>query len=426
MTGPITAAEFTALLDPLGPFEPAPCLAVAVSGGADSLCLALLADAWASARGGGVLALIVDHGLRPGSAAEAALTLRRLATRGIAARLHTLTDLRAGPALAERARVARYAALRAACADARAVHLLLGHHAGDQAETVLMRRGSGSGPSGLAAMPALREEASLRLLRPLLAMPPGRLRATLRAAGLGWVEDPSNRDRRALRARLRAGLADPAGTGAATRALGAEATAAGAARAVAEAAIAAELAIRAAIHPEGYALLSPGPIAPAALAVLLRMIGGGDFAPPPHKVARLAVAPRPATLGGVRLMAAGRLGDGWLLVREQRAMGPPVEVAPGAVWDGRFRLGTVAAPPIGLTLGALGADAARLRRHAALPAAVLHTLPAVRRGKILVAVPHLLYPDATACAAVPVGFCPPSPSAGAPFVPVGQPVGNLC
>ncbi len=129
-TGPLTPDEFAALLAPLGPFEPRVQLAVAVSGGADSTALALLADAWARARGGAVLALIVDHGLRAESAAEAALTMARLAARGIAARVLTLRGLERGPALAARARAARYAALEAACRAAGVVHLLLGHHAG--------------------------------------------------------------------------------------------------------------------------------------------------------------------------------------------------------------------------------------------------------------------------------------------------------
>ncbi|HET9020133.1 MAG TPA: ATP-binding protein, partial [Acetobacteraceae bacterium] len=90
---PLDAAGFAVLLDPLGPFEPRSRLAVAVSGGADSLALALLADAWARGRGGEVRALIVDLGLRPGAAAEAALTRTRLATRGIGARVLTLTGL---------------------------------------------------------------------------------------------------------------------------------------------------------------------------------------------------------------------------------------------------------------------------------------------------------------------------------------------
>ena len=68
---PLTDAEFAARLDALGPFERAPRLAVAVSGGADSLALALFADVWARARGGRIAALTVDHRLRAASATEA-------------------------------------------------------------------------------------------------------------------------------------------------------------------------------------------------------------------------------------------------------------------------------------------------------------------------------------------------------------------
>ncbi|MGA3401535.1 MAG: tRNA lysidine(34) synthetase TilS [Acetobacteraceae bacterium] len=434
---------------PLGPFEPAPLLAAGVSGGADSMALALLADAWARARGGSLLALVVDHGLRPEAAAEAALTVQRLAGCGIPARTLRLAGLHRGPALAERARAARYAALRAACAGHGILHLLLGHHAADQAETVLMRRQSGSGPAGLAAMPALSEQTELRLLRPLLGVPPVRLRATLLAAGVAWVEDPSNRDQRALRSRLRAGLGDPDGTGPAIAALCEAARAAGTTRAAREAAIAEILAERAAIHPEGFALLSPGPIEAAALAALIQTIAGAAFPPPTRAVTALAAAPRPATLAGVRLLPAGRLGDGLLplgeaagkgplllvreaagkgpllLVREAAAMAPVVAARPGAVWDGRFRLAERAMPPEDATIGALGADAARLRRWSRLPSAVLQTLPALRRGNSLVAVPHLLYPDRATCDAVPVVFSPRRPAAGAPFLPVPEPGGNV-
>src|SRR3954470_2678560 len=85
-TRPLTADELAALMGPLGPFERAPALAVAVSGGADSLALAILAAAWAERRGGRVLALTVDHGLRPESAAEAGQTAAWLAARGITSR----------------------------------------------------------------------------------------------------------------------------------------------------------------------------------------------------------------------------------------------------------------------------------------------------------------------------------------------------
>ena len=199
-------------------------------------------------------------------------------------------------------------------------------------------------------------------------MAPGRLRATVRQAGLDWVEDPSNTDMAFTRARVRAELQALAGTKLAVvpaRVRQAE-----------ERAAAAALAGRATLYPEGYAVLTPGPIAPAALARLLRMLAGRDFEPSRAAVAGLAGGLRPATLGGVRVMAAGRLGPGWLLVRESAAMAAPVAAVAGAVWDGRFRL-TRDVP--GAMLGALGSDAAGFRGRG-LPGAVAADDPGFTAG----------------------------------------------
>ncbi|MCL2428877.1 MAG: tRNA lysidine(34) synthetase TilS, partial [Alphaproteobacteria bacterium] len=262
---PVSRAAFAARMAALEPFEPFPRLAVAVSGGADSLALALLARDWSVARGGSVLGLVVDHGLRPESRNEACLTIARLDRMGIRSTLLALA-LERGTALAERARVARYRVLARACAEYGIVHLLLGHHAADQVETVLIRAVSRSGPDGLAGMAALRETRSLRLLRPLLDVPPGRLRTTLHEAGIDdWVEDSSNRDPRAQRARLRALRADRAGAGEASLALFAAARARGGARADADRDRAAALAERATLRPEGFAVLRPGAIDAGAL-----------------------------------------------------------------------------------------------------------------------------------------------------------------
>lgn len=396
---------------PLGPFGPAPRLAVAVSGGADSLCLALLADAWARGRGGAVLGLIVDHGLRPEAAAEARLTAERLAARGIASRVLVLDGLRPGPGVAARARAARHAALLAATAAAGIVHLLFAHHAADQAETLMIRSLAGSHADGLAGMAAVTAAEAALVLRPLLGVPPARLRATLRESAMGWVEDPSNADPRARRARLRR-LADGQGTGA----LAAAAHVAGRARAAGERRTAAWLAAHAVLRPEGFALIPAAPLPAPALAALLRAVGGLAYPPDPAAVARLAATPGPATLAGVRLLPAGRLGPGLLLVREAAACAPPVPAAPGALWDGRFRLrGDV---PAGCAIGALGDDAARFRRARPLPSAVLRALPALRRAGRVVAVPHLGYVGAGLDAALRFDAAPPHPAAGAAFFSV--------
>jgi len=411
---PVPPAAFAAAMAGFAPFEAAPVLAVAVSGGADSLALALLARHWAEVESGLVVGLVVDHGLRPDSAAEAALTLRRLGEIGVVARVLTLSGLAKGPGLAARARAARYAALEAACAEAGILHLLLGHHAADQAETVEIRRRDGSGPAGLAGMSALVEHRAVRLLRPLLVIPPGRLRTTLQAAGLAWVEDPSNRNPVALRNRIRLERADPDGTGPAIAADLATAAEQASGRIAAEAGRAAWLGANAAVFPDGHALLAPGPIDPAALGDLLRVIAGRPFAPPPARLAAWCAAPRPATLGGVRLLRPGRLAvAGWLLVREAAAMAPPRPAVPGAVWDGRFR---VIVAPAGLVVGALGDESADLRRLSPLPAALLRTLPALRRDGVLFAVPHVGYVGAPDATSVRIVFDPPAPAAGAGFL----------
>lgn len=410
--------RFGAAMAALGPFERAPRLAAGVSGGADSMALALLADAWARERGGSLLALVVDHGLRAESAVEAKLTVSNLAARGIAARLLTITDLIKGAAIAVRAREARYRVLTDACGRDGILHLLLGHHAADQAETVMMRILSGSGGRGLAGMPVLTETGSLRILRPLLAEQPSSLRAYLLRKYVSWVEDPSNRDPSALRARLRR-LRDNHGAEADdTRCLVDAATAAGQRRAANDVIMAHALAEGATVRPEGFALLSQGRIRPEALAELMRMIAGAVFSPRMDQVAAIAPELKPRTIWGVRILAAGRLGEGWLVVREEAAVEPPVPAIDGALWDGRFRLHTSNPLPAGTLIGALGAAAARVRQHTDLPAAVLRVMPALWRRNILVAVPHLLYPDAMACeGGYRLVFNPPRPLTSAPFLP---------
>jgi tRNA(Ile)-lysidine synthase len=423
----VTDAAFADAMAELEPFEPAPLLAVAVSGGADSLALALLADAWARAGGGSVLALVVDHGLRAEAADEARLTAERLAAQRIAARVLRLKNLPHGPALAKRARIARYAALAEACAEAGALHLLLGHHAADQAETVALRALRGSLSAGLAGMAALVERPTVRLLRPLLAEPPGRLRALLRARRIAWVEDPSNLDTSASRVRLRLLAGDRDGPG--TAQVAAAASVAGAARKAAEAQAAALLGRTVSLRPEGFAVIPGTAMPPAALGALIQAVGGALYPPASDAVAALVARSAPGTVGGVRLLPAGRLGPGLLVVREAAAMAPPTAAIPGAIWDGRYRLADDATPPFcatpgALTLGALGAEARLFRRNSALPAAVLRTLPALRSGTTLLAVPHLHYPDAAACARFRVLFAPPRPAAGAAFRPSGRPIGT--
>lgn len=179
-------------------------IALAVSGGPDSLALLLLAK---SAFPGRVIVFTVDHGLRPESAGEAAMTAALCTRLGVPHRTLTLTRLKGMKAnIQAEARAARYEAMVAAC-KAEGVRLLAtAHHADDQAETVLMRLSRGSGLSGLSGIRAARQDEGVTILRPLLGWRKAELVALAEAAGLTPADDPSNRnpayDRTAARALL--------------------------------------------------------------------------------------------------------------------------------------------------------------------------------------------------------------------------------
>ncbi|HEV7547577.1 MAG: tRNA(Ile)-lysidine synthase [Rhodospirillaceae bacterium] len=204
-TQPLDTGAFARLMAPFEPFETSPVLAAAVSGGRDSLALTLLSHDWAAERGGRVVGLIVDHGLRAESAAEATATQAVLARAGIEGAILPWSGDKPRAGLQEAARMARYRLLRDECRRRGILHLLLAHHADDQAETVAMRLARRSGPDGLAGMAALVDQPEVRLLRPLLGESRARLTATLLARGVQWLDDPSNVDPRFERARLRAG-----------------------------------------------------------------------------------------------------------------------------------------------------------------------------------------------------------------------------
>jgi tRNA(Ile)-lysidine synthase len=190
--------------------ESLPGLVLAVSGGPDSTALLVLAARWAKRRKRGpkLIAVTIDHGLRPEAAREAA-TVKRLSRRlGVAHRTLRWGGDKPKTGLQEAARLARYRLLAQAAVRAGYEHVLTAHTLDDQAETVLFRLARGSGVFGLAGMARAAplpagSAGAIFLVRPLLHLPKARLIATLDAAGIGYSDDPSNRDPRFTRARLR-------------------------------------------------------------------------------------------------------------------------------------------------------------------------------------------------------------------------------
>ncbi|WP_404386037.1 tRNA lysidine(34) synthetase TilS [Caenispirillum salinarum] len=395
---PVSAECFAALMAPLGPFERPPRLAVAVSGGADSLALTLLAHEWAARRGGSVLALTVDHGLRPAAAEEARTVGRWLAARGIAHAI--LTNERPAPSanIQAEARGLRYRLLLERCRAEGILHLLTGHHREDQAETLLLRLGRGSGLRGLSAMAPVTEATEARLLRPLLDVPRASLSATCAAAGMDWVDDPSNRDRRHARVRVRAVLPalETAGIGLTPARLAETAARLGRARAAENEAVAALLAKAVTVHPLGHAEVDPDPFADAPEEIALRAfsrvlacIGGAAHTPRldglEQALARLGTTE--VTVAGCRL---AHRRNRWIVCREAGRTAPPAPLAAGA-WDGRWRW-TPPADRSDTAVGALGETGLSVVPkdvRGLLPSVVVQALPAVWKSGDVIGLPGL-------------------------------------
>lgn len=435
---PVSDQAFARALAALGPFETRPRVAVAVSGGADSLALVLLADTWARNRGGEAIGLTVDHRLRPGSAAEAEQVGGWLAAKGIAHRILVWEAPRPGSGVQAAARAARYRLLAEWCAGAGILHLLLGHHCEDQAETVLLRLAGNSGIEGAAGMTAVRELPGVRLLRPLLGVPRADLRAILEDRGQDWIEDPTNRDLRFARPRLRARAAAFEGAGLTPSRLAALGRGLGAARRALEAATSAFLAHACRVYPAGYVELDADALAALrdveasrALARIVTTIGAGSYAPKRESLARLQVWTQNGKNAGVTLGGChvSRQPDHFLFCREARNLPPPEVVVAGrtVVWDRRFRLEfEEAAGKGGATLSALGEDGwaevvARepAHRNIGLPHPVRRVLPALRDERGVVSVPFLDYlrndGPGPAVALARIVFRPPNPMSGMGF-----------
>lgn len=407
----LSTAAFGRLLGPLLP-PGAQSIAVAVSGGADSMALALLAADWAARKNIRVIAFTVDHGLRGEAAAEARQVARWLKAARIPCRILTWRGAKPTANRQEAAREARYGLLRAACAKDGIRHLLLAHHREDQAETLLLRAMRGSGVDGLAAMAPVRAlDADFILLRPLLDMPKARLVATLKKRGQPWIEDPSNANPAFARVRVRKALDDLSGRDAAARAelvahLALTARNLARARAALEAGADDLLRRMARLDPAGGIAWLDGSllktaddeIALRALGQLLQRIGGDPLPARLQRLQRLlaglrAKPPAPATLQNCLLRpdkTTGRI----LVCREARHLPRPLKLTAGldVVWDGRFRVAvaTAAGIPRGLTLAPLG-------RHrpdgvaAAVPPAAWPAQLALWRGTRLLAVPGLAW-----------------------------------
>ncbi|HJT13741.1 MAG TPA: tRNA lysidine(34) synthetase TilS [Dongiaceae bacterium] len=395
--------DIAALMAPFGPFERPPSVAVAVSGGSDSLGLGLLLADWVQARDGRLIVLTVDHGLRAEAAAECARVAEIFAAiPNCSAHILRWDGTKPAHGLQAAARAARYALLADWCRAHGVMHLAVGHTADDQAETVAMRLAHGSGPAGLAGMAALRPERGVRLLRPLMSVSRAAVRDWLRARRQDWIDDPSNELTRFERVRIRKGLSKEG-----AQVLIERAQTSGVERDGLERAAAALLAEAAQMSDGGYVAIGLGPFLAAgreiqamALRQITLSVSGADYASDFEDIL-LSVTKGMGgarTRGGCLFQALqGRL----CVFREAAAIAANGPVAPGwtGLWDNRFGIRVAAglSPTAGWTIGPLGeaglrqvADrfGIRLKRHP-MPLPARLALPALWQGEHLVSQPHL-------------------------------------
>ena len=368
-------------------------VAVAVSGGGDSIALLHLAGRLAGTQGLQVQAVTVDHGLRPEAADETRRVAGWSADWGVR---HTTLNwggwTGAGNMQAE-ARKARYT-LMADWAQAQGVQaVLLAHTADDQAETVLMGLARSSGVDGLSAMPEAKEVAGTCLLRPLLSHSREELRAYLEAQGLDWIEDPSNQNPRFERIRMRQ----------AKSALDELGLTASALSQVAQNMAQAQAALDFQTQAEARAIcqLDAGDVLIAldrfstlpqetARRLLLGAVAwvNGNSERPRRQPTQLALAAaqrgRPAQLGGCRIVKQ----RSWMRVcREYQAV-CETRAKPSALWDNRWRL--TGPDHDGVSIAALGEQGVAQCpdwRETGRPHAAMLALPAVWRGADVVAAP---------------------------------------
>jgi tRNA(Ile)-lysidine synthase len=201
--------QLAGALDALRAGLASPAIAVACSGGLDSMVLLHAASGWAREHGVSLFAFHVHHGLSPNADEWLAHCERSAAQLGAAFDARRVTVEKGKSGVEQAARKLRYAALGEMCRSHGVGLLLTGHHLDDQAETVLLQLLRGSGPAGLSGMDTanraakLLGDADVMIARPLLSLNRAELEKYARLQDIDWVDDESNLDPRYTRNALR-------------------------------------------------------------------------------------------------------------------------------------------------------------------------------------------------------------------------------
>lgn len=391
-------------------------LLLAVSGGPDSLALLVLVAKWRkhfAVLKQKIIVVTVDHDLRKTSAREAEFVSGIAAASGFRHVTLRWEDDKPTAGIPNAARNARYALLNSYAQTlngGKFVAVLTAHHQDDQAETVFMRLARGSGVDALAAMPVertLQEGSPALLIRPLLNFPKSRLIATIKDAGLNWIEDPTNTDTRFERAAVRERLVS-SGLNAAALARtarrmreAAKGIDYAADRFAATLGLSTSGGISARINRDAF---DAGPmiLRQRFLSNLIALFGGATPPPEMLEIENLTERIGPhaevrATLGGATISAGLRYVRVWRELGRISTAGLALKPGGRYIWDNRFRVGydcdadtaddQVSVKPLGAAEFRTIYEDIQVSRRT--PAAAAYAVPAFWAGETLLAVPVL-------------------------------------
>jgi len=416
----ISSGEFSKVFANFGPFESTPEIAVGVSGGADSLLLALLLQKWVLKKNGKLTALIVNHNLRSESITEIKSLKGWLRKRKINYKVFHWLGEKPKTGIQEIARSIRLKMLTDWCLQKGIIHLCLAHNLNDQAETFLIRLSRGSAVYGLSAMAPISVYKHARLLRPFLFIEKKRIILTLKKMKQNWIEDPSNKNTNFQRVRIRniISLLDKEGID--NNRLSETSKNLGRAKAAILENVSSLAAESVSIYPEGYVILdrrkflkAPEEIRLRLLSHILMCVSGKEFPPRLKNLERLnqrlclSKSSISSTLHGCQIEFLKKLtpNNKITFFREMASIQDKKILLNGKpyVWDNRFqvscdikskntdiycaKLGTVGLKQVSKLFPDEGV--------ALIPHKVKLTLPAVWAGRRLLSVPHLNFQKLT-------------------------------
>lgn len=326
-----------------------------------------------------LIAIIIDHGLRPTSCEEAAETAARLKMMGIKVRCARLLQIDHGKAIEEHARHMRYQKIFEICREEHCHDLLVAHQADDQIETFVKRQSFHSGPDGLASMGWMSKREGISIYRPLLGVSRQALRQTLRDNHISWFDDETNETTERGHIRKMWGNREEKEN------IWALSMQYGQKRTKRDQIMRSWLAQNGTIYRQGWISLGKSLPPPFILMRLIISYSNRPYPPDFHAVERICEEKRPCTLHGVRFVFWRMT---WFMLREYADIPPVTPTLEGGIWDHRFIIKNVPQHQERVMIAPVGLGIDRKIRQG-WPALFCATLPCLYQNGKRKAIPHL-------------------------------------